>query len=136
MPDRTRTVSSTVFTWLHGLDRRLHIDDSGRSSWAWAAPLIGFVVPLAVLVVAGVMSGVWAAEYIPTAIVVGVVIAGLFVACMLPETSPPWDEGDDHQPEGEPAVPPAFDPAVWLPLLCSADNDPVVAAPEPVGASR
>ncbi|MDQ2960570.1 MAG: tripartite tricarboxylate transporter TctB family protein [Candidatus Dormibacteraeota bacterium] len=135
MPIRTRTVSTTVSTWLHGLDRRLHIDDSSRTAWAWALPAIGFVVPLTILVVAGVMSGVWAAEYVPTAIVVGLVIAGLFVACTLPEPAPPWDEGDDHGHDHKPSSPPSFDPTAWMPAVRDLDADPETLR-EPVGASR
>ena len=145
MPSHMGTVSKMLSGRLRQLDRRLHIDDSEESEWVWAIPVVGFAVTVAILIVAGVMSGVWAAEYIPTALVVGLVISGLFVACMPPEAVPPEHDQGNRGPDTEPsATPPRFDPTVWLALLADSDVDTVRADEErreeplrePVGASR
>ncbi len=145
MSDHTARVAEAVSARLRRLDGLLHIDHSGRSEWDWAIPIVGFVVTVAILIVAGVMSGVWAAEYIPTALVVGLVMAGLFVACMTPEAVPPGDDHGDRGPGTEPSqTPPQLDPHVWRTVLTGLDVDTVRAAEDrddealrkPVGASR
>src|ERR1035437_4561199 len=115
MPSHMGTVSRMLSGRLRQLDRRLHIDDSEESEWVWAIPVVGFAVTVAILIVAGVMSGVWAAEYIPTALVVGLVISGLFVACMLPEDIPPEHDQGNRGPDTEPsATPPRVPPPGWV----------------------
>jgi hypothetical protein len=128
---------------LRRLDRRLHIDHRGQSEWFWAIPAIAFAATLAILVIAGVMSGVWAAEYIPTGLVIALVIAGLLVACMTPEEAPPEDDRGDRGPDTEPSsTPPRFDPGIWLALFNDADTVRAnhereeERAREPVGAPR
>jgi hypothetical protein len=130
---------------LRGLDRRLHIDHSGQSEWVWAVPVLAFAATAAVLVAAGAMSGVWAAEYIPTALVVALVISGLLVACMTPEaTLPDNDEGDRGPDTEPPSTPPRLDPGIWAALFADRDEDALGADEarketrprEPVGASR
>src|ERR1035437_5280551 len=106
MPSHMGTVSRMLSGRLRQLDRRLHIDDSEESEWVWAIPVVGFAVTVAILIVAGVMSGVWAAEYIPTALVVGLVLSGLFVACMLPEDIPPEHDQGNRGPDTEPSATP------------------------------
>jgi hypothetical protein len=133
-------VSTRVSDALRGLDRRLHIDRDGGSEWAWAVPAAAFVVTLAILVTAGVMSGVWAVEYIPTGLVVGLVIAGLLVACAAPEEVPPDIDHGDRGPDREPpSTPPRLDPDIWVALLSGSDTDPEPAGYEilrqPVGAA-
>jgi len=145
MPSQMGTVSTMVSRRLRQLDRQLHIDDSEEREWVWAIPVVGFAVTVAILIVAGVMSGVWAAEYIPTALVVGMVISGLFVACMLPEAVPRENDQGNRGPDIEPSsTPPRFDPTVWLALLADAEMDTVRADEkcreeplrEPVAAPR
>jgi hypothetical protein len=130
---------------LRGLERLLHVDLRGQSRWAWLTPLLGFLVTVTILVVAGVMSGVWAAEYVPTALVVGLVMSGLFVACMTPEAVPPDDDGGDGGPGTSiPPTPPRIDPGVWEALLADIPWEPEPADPgrtdqrvaEPAGAAR
>jgi peptidoglycan/LPS O-acetylase OafA/YrhL len=138
MSDHTGRVLEAVAGRLRQLDRRLHIDHNGRSEWDWAIPIAGFVVTVAILIVAGVMSGVWAAEYIPTALVVGLVMAGLFVACMAPEAGPPEDDHGNRGPDKEPSsTPPQLDPRIWVALLADLDVDTIRAGEErggdPVG---
>jgi hypothetical protein len=133
-------VSTRVCDALRGLDRRLHIDRDGGSEWAWAVPAAAFVVTVAILVTAGAMSGVWAVEYIPTGLVVGLVIAGLLVACASPEEVPPDIDHDDRGPDREPpSTPPRLDPDIWVALLSGSDTDPEPAGHEilrqPVGAA-
>jgi hypothetical protein len=145
MADHTARIGEAVSARLRRLDGLLHIDRGGRSEWDWAIPIAGFLVTVAILVVAGVMSGVWAAEYIPTALVVGLVMAGLFVACMAPEAVPPEDDRGDGGGDGEPSQsPPPLDPRVWRAVLDGLDVDPAPtsvdgdgeALREPVGATR
>jgi len=133
-------VSTRVSDALRGLDRRLHIDRDGGSEWAWAVPAAAFVVTLAILVTAGVMSGVWAVEYIPTGLVVGLVIAGLLVACAAPEEVPPDIDHGERGPDREPpSTPPRFDPDIWVALLAGSGTDPEPSGDErlrqPVGAA-
>jgi hypothetical protein len=145
MADHSARIGEAVAARLRRLDGLLQIDRGGRSEWDWAIPIGGFLVTAAILIVAGVMSGVWAAEYIPTALVVGLVIAGLFVACMAPEAVPPEDDRGNGGGHGEPSEsPPGLDPRVWMAVLDGLDVDtaPVCedsrggTLPEPVGATR
>jgi hypothetical protein len=146
MSGHSGRVSESVSGRLRRLDRRLGIDHSGKSEWVWAIPALGFVAAVAILVIAGVMSGVWAAEYIPTGVVIGLVISGLLVACMAPETVPPEnDHGDDRRPGTEPSsTPPRSDPGIWKALLSEPAVETTPADEErnnerlrePVGASR
>jgi hypothetical protein len=133
-------LSETISDRLRRLDRLLHINHSRRSEWFWVIPLAGFAMTAAILVVAGVMTGVWAAEYIPTALVEGLVIAGLFVACLAPDSTPTDGDQGDRGPDSEPSpTPPQFDPAVWVALLADSDVDPVrsdESEKEPVGAAQ
>src|ERR1700732_2925141 len=118
MPRHTGAVSKGLSDQLRRLERLLHIDRSGQSEWVWAIPAGGLVVWVGTLVVAGVMSGVWAAEFIPIALVEGLVIAGLFVACIAPEEVPPEQDEGNGGPDLEPPVdPPQPDPAVWSKVL-------------------
>ena len=79
-----------------------------------------------ILVVAGILSGVSVMEFLPIAIFEGLVIAGLFIACMMPAVSPPEDYGDrGPDPDPEPTPPPA-DPNVWVQLLAESK---VIARP-------
>src|SRR6202011_68849 len=123
MAGRGRTLRERISDRLRRLDSRLHINHGRRSEWFWVIPLAGFAVTAAILIVAGAMTGVWAAEYIPTALVEGLVIAGLFVACLAPETAPPDDPGD-RGPDVEPApAPPQFDATLWAALLADSDGE-------------
>ncbi|HYL72507.1 MAG TPA: hypothetical protein VEY89_14515 [Candidatus Dormibacteraeota bacterium] len=75
----------------------------------------GFAVWAATLVLVGVFTGVSAAEFIPTAIVEGLVIGGLIlVAYMPPDAAAPGDDEGERHPES-PAPP--LDPNVWAPLF-------------------
>ena len=140
MAGHSRTLRERVSDGLRRLDRRLHINHGRRSEWFWAIPLAGFAVTAAILLVAGVMTGVWAAEYIPTALIEGLVIAGLFLACLSPDGAPadgdPGDRGPDAEP---PPTPPPFDPTVWVALLAGSDVNAArgdEAQQEPVGAAH
>lgn len=124
MAGHGRTLRERVSDSLRRLDRRLHIDHGRRSEWFWVIPLAGFAVTAAILVVAGAMTGVWAAEYIPTALVEGLVIAGLFLACLSPDAAPADGGPGDRGPDSEPSpTPPQFDPTLWVVLLADADVD-------------
>jgi hypothetical protein len=140
MAGHGRTLREGISDRLRRLDRRLHINHGRRSEWFWVIPLAGFAVTAAILVVAGAMTGVWAAEYIPTALVEGLVIAGLFLACLSPDAAPTDGGPGDRGPDTEPSpAPPQFDPTVWVALLADADVDAVgsdEAKEEPVGAAH
>jgi hypothetical protein len=128
MARHTGTVSKRVSEQFRRLDRRLHIERSGRSEWIWAIPIVGFAVWVATLVFTGVMTGVWAAEFIPTALVEGLVIAGLFVICLAPETAPPENgPGDRVRRTEPPSTPTPSDPTVWLAMLAELDGGAVNA---------
>ena len=99
---------------------------------------------MGILLVAGVWSGVWAAEYVPMALLEGLVIAGLLVVCFASDPEPPENDHGDDGPGHDPAsTPPPFDPTVWLPLFpdgespSPVDRDAVRGSrSEPVGAPR
>src|ERR1700694_5637538 len=145
MSRRDGTVSNIISERLRRLEDLLHIDARGQSRWAWITPVVGFAVTVTILVIAGVMSGVWAAEYVPTALVVGLVMSGLFVACMAPEAAPPDEDHGDGGPGIEPSpLPPRLDPGIWMALLSDIAGDTARGdqdstdqrLPEPVGAAR
>jgi hypothetical protein len=78
------------------LDRRLHIDHSGRSEWIWAVPILTFLGTLAMVVVAGaVTSGAPAAFYVPIGFIVGLLMAGMSVAYMTPAPDDGGSGGED-----------------------------------------
>src|SRR3979411_2993054 len=111
MSRRDGTVSKMMSERLRRLEGLLHIDARGQSRWARVPPVGAFAVTVTILVIAGVMSGVWAAEYVPTALVVGLVMSGLFVACMAPEAAPPDEDHGDSGPGNDPSpTPPRLDP--------------------------
>ena len=136
------------FTWrrvadsLRSLDRMVRSEREAHGAWVWAVPLSAFVLCVTILVVAGVLSGVWAAEYIPVALVEGLVISGLFVVCFTERDQRENDHGDGGPGPDPSRNPPPFDPTVWLPLFAEighdplGDRDPARAQREAVGASR
>jgi hypothetical protein len=93
------------------LDRRLHIDHSGRSEWIWAVPILTFAGTLAMVVVAGaVTSGATPALYVPIGLVVGLLMGGMSVAYMTPapDDGGPGDDGDGGSgPHPHTSQPPA-----------------------------
>ncbi len=109
----------TASQLLHRLERQLRVPAGRSRASAWALPVSGFLLCCAILVVAGALSGVSAAEYIPTAMLEGLVIAGLFFVCMMPGTTPPdSDDGGGRGPDKDPtAAPPPFDPTLWIRVL-------------------
>ena len=71
--------------------------------------------------IAGALSGVSAAEFFPIAIFEGVVIAGLFVACMMPARRLRTTAAiGDRTPEPAP-TPPPMDPTIWVRLLAESN---------------
>src|SRR5450631_779027 len=57
----------TASQLLHRLERQLRVPAGRSRASAWALPVSGFLLCCTILVVAGALSGVSAAEYIPTA---------------------------------------------------------------------
>jgi hypothetical protein len=105
---------------VHGLERQLRSAHRGNRAYAWGLPAAALLLCFTILVVAGVLSGASALEFLPIAVFEGLVIAGLFVACMLPATPPPDDRGDRGPgPDPSPTPPPA-DPSVWIRLLADS----------------
>ena len=92
----------------------------GNRAYAWGLPAAALLLCFTILVVAGVLSGASALEFLPIAVFEGLVIAGLFVACMMPATPPPDDRGDRGPgPDPAPTAAPS-DPSVWIRLLADA----------------
>ena len=93
-PRLARRIGPAVSARFRALDRRLHIDHTGRSEWIWAVPICTFLATFALLVVQGaVISGTSPALYTPIALLVAAVIAGMSVAYMTPEAEPDDDDG-------------------------------------------
>jgi len=57
--------------------------------YSWGLPAAALLLCFTILVVAGALSGVPIVEFLPIAIFEGLVMAGLFIACMMPAVSPP-----------------------------------------------
>jgi hypothetical protein len=111
---------------LRGLERQLRFAHGGNRAYIWGLPVAALLLCFTILVVAGILSGVSVMEFLPIAIFEGLVIAGLFIACMMPAVSPPEDYGDrGPDPDPEPTPPPA-DPNVWVQLLAESK---VIARP-------
>lgn len=107
---------------LRGLDRELDSAHRGNRAYSWGLPAAALLLCFTILVVAGIATGMPAAEFIPIAIFEAVVIAGLFIACMMPAVSPPDDRGDrGPDPDPAPTRPPS-DPTVWVRLLADVNG--------------
>jgi len=118
-PHQRQTIWERAARRVRGLERQLHITERSRV-YAWGLPLGALAVCFTILVVAGALSGVPPAEFLPVALFEGLVIAGLFVACMMP-VAPDSDQGN-WGPDPEPATPPPpGDPAVWVALLADSE---------------
>jgi hypothetical protein len=118
-----RMIWMLVSSQVRGIDRRFRAPSGRRRLWLWAIPLGGFALCVSILVVAGAMTGVWAAEYIPTALFEGLVISGLFIVCLAPVMDPPDNDPGDRGPETDPtSSPPPFDPTLWVALF--RDSEP------------
>ena len=138
-----RMIWTLVSSQVRGIDRRLRATSGGRR-WLWAIPVGGFVLCVSILVVAGAVTGVWAAEYIPTALFEGLVISGLFIVCLAPVMDPPDNDPGDRGPDTDPtSSPPPFDPTLWVALFRDTDGVPSSGQPvkeephrEPVEAQR
>jgi len=114
-----------VSSQVRGIDRRFRAPSGRRRLWLWAIPVSGFALCVSILVVAGAMTGVWAAEYIPTALFEGLVISGLFIVCLAPVMDPPDNDPGDRGPDTDPtSSPPPFDPTLWVALFRDAEPAP------------
>ncbi len=144
VPPRIGIAWKRIADALRTLGRSTRPQTDRHGAWALALPIGGFVLCVAILVLAGVWSGAWAAEYIPVALIEGLVISGLFFVCFLSDADPPENDHGDDGPGRDPvSSPPPFDPTVWLPLFTEgmgpspADRDAARASRrEPVGARR
>jgi hypothetical protein len=117
-----RRLSQASSSRFRALDRRLHIDHSGRSEWIWAVPILTFAGTLAMVVVAGAFtSGAPPALYVPIGMVVGVLMAGMSVAYMTPEEDH-GEDGDGGSRRPEATHPPA--PLDWWRALQGAQRLP------------
>jgi hypothetical protein len=139
-----RAIKSLCARQVRRVDRVLRLAAGRGGLWRWAIPVGGFGLCAVVLLVAGIMSGVSALEYIPIAFFEALVIGGLFVVCISPATDPPESDDGGRGPGDDPtSAPPPFDPTLWVALF--SDSDPATqsdvlspAGPqrEPVGTRR
>jgi hypothetical protein len=122
MPHHVGVIWARMSRRLRGLERELDSAHRGNRIYSWGLPAAALFLCFTILAVAGILSGVPVVEFLPIAIFEGLVIAGLFIACMMPAVSPPDDRGDrGPDPDPTPTPPPA-DPSVWVHLL--ADLEP------------
>ena len=129
-----RAVWALVAAQVRVLDRRLRPPGARRGVRVWSIPIAGFTVCAAVLVLAGAMSGVWAAEYIPTAMFESLVIAGLLLVCIAPVMDSPDSDHGDRGPDPDPfPSPPPFDPTLWVRVMSEPERPPNLDR-EPNGA--
>jgi len=121
MPHHFSVIWGRVSRRVRGLDRQLRTAHGGNRAYTWGLPAAALLLCFTILVVAGVFSGASAAEFLPIAIFEGLVIAGLFIACMMPAVSPPDDYGD-RGPDPDPTPSPLpSDPTIWVKLLDEAN---------------
>jgi hypothetical protein len=121
MPHHVHVIWVRASRRLRGLERQLRLAHGGNRAYTWGLPAAALLICFTILVVAGILSGVSAAEFLPIAVFEGLVIAGLFIAGMMPAVSPPDDRGD-RGPDPDPApTPPPSDPTVWVRLLKEAN---------------
>jgi len=111
-----RRVSAGTSARLRALDRRLHIDHTGRSEWIWAAPAFTFLGTVGMVIFAGVaVSGTTPLLFTPIAVLLGLLMAGMSIAYMTPAD----DGGDDgggggRGPEATRPPRPLLDWSRWL----------------------
>lgn len=122
MARHVRTISSLFARQARRADRVLRAPGSRRGLWRWAIPLGGFMLCAVVLLVAGIVSGVSALEYIPIAFFEALVIGGLFVVCMSPATDPPESDHGGGPGDDPTSDPPPFDPTLWVSMLRGSDT--------------
>lgn len=125
---------------LRRLDRRLHIDHSGRSEWIWAVPAAGFVVTLGMIVGADLMAGAGFAPALLAGLLLGVplgaIMAGFSIAYMTPaEGRADGPDDDGHRPP-EDGPPPTGPPGWWAGMWAGDDAPPPPVPREPAAASR
>ncbi|HVC05168.1 MAG TPA: hypothetical protein VND88_10885 [Candidatus Acidoferrales bacterium] len=123
MARRVRTISSLFARQVRRVDRVLRVRAGRSGLWRWVIPLVGFGLCAVVLLVAGIVSGVSALEYIPIAFFEALVIGGLFVVCMAPVIDPPESDDGGRGPGDDPtSAPPPFDPTLWVAMLSESDT--------------
>jgi hypothetical protein len=117
-----RKVWGTAATRARGLERQLRAANGGNRAYVWGLPAAALVLCFTILVVAGVLSGASPFEILPIAIFEGLVISGIFIACMLPPTGATDNDQGDWGPGPDPAPdPPPSDPGVWVRLLADSN---------------
>ena len=122
MQHHVRKIWGTAARRVRRLERQLRIAHGGRRAYTLGLPAAALALCFTILVVAGALSGASPAEVLPIAIFEGLVISGLFVACMLPPTeAADNDQGDWGSDPGPAPGPPPSDPTVWVRLLADAD---------------
>lgn len=139
MARHIRTIRCLFARQARRADHVLRTSARRRHLWRWAVPCGGFALCAAVLLVAGIVSGVSALEYIPIALFEALVIGGLFVVCMSPVTDPPESDDGGRGPDDDPtSAPPPFDPTVWVALFNESDSTPSAETShrDAVGARR
>jgi hypothetical protein len=120
MSHRVEVIWGRASRRLRELERQLRAAHKGNRAYTWGLPAAALLLCFTILVVAGVLSGASALEFLTIAVFEGLVIAGLFVACMMP-ASPPQDDRGDRGPDPDPTPkPPPADPSVWVRLLADA----------------
>ncbi len=105
-----------------------------------------FILWAGILVTAGVLTGMSAVEYVPTALIEGLVLGGLLVVARMPGEARPDDDGggnDRLDPSPSAAPSPASPPAWWDRLgdidAADASTEDVIASQrkrQPAAASR
>lgn len=116
-----RKVWETAIDRVRGLERQLRNANGGNRAYVWGLPAAALVVCFTILVVSGALSGASPAEVLPIAIFEGLVISGLFVACMLPPTGTADNDQGDGGPGPDPSPsPPPSDPSIWVRLLADS----------------
>jgi hypothetical protein len=124
MPRHFGVIWAQMSRRLRGLGRELESAHEGNRVYSWGLPAAALLLCFTMLAIAGALSGVPVVEFLPIAIFEALVMAGLFVACMMPAVSPPDDRGD-RGPDSDPdPTPPPSDPSVWIRLLADADLGP------------
>jgi hypothetical protein len=124
MPRHVAMIWAWMSRRLRSLERELESAHQGNRIYSWGLPAIALVLCFTILAVAGFLSGVPIVQFLPIAVFEGLVMAGLFIACMMPSVSPPDDRPDRGPDDDPPPTPPPSDPSIWVRLLEDANIPP------------
>ena len=118
MPHHFAMIWAWMSRRLRSLERELDSAHHGNRIYSWGLPAVALVFCFTILAVAGVLQrGPDCPVSSQSRFFEGLVMAGLFIACLMPPVSPPDDRPDRGPDDDPPPTPPPSDPSVWVRML-------------------